>query len=126
MQRLLLALAFALCSGAALAAINLNTATKDELVALPGIGPAKAQAILDYRNAHGPFKSIEEVKDIKGIGAKRFEKLKGELTVVGASAKPATRTAEKAPGPAARTAQRSVKGEVTAAAKRDVPENGKH
>ena len=73
---------------AALAAINLNTATKDELVALPGIGPAKAQAILDYRNAHGPFKSVEELKDVKGIGAKRFEKLKGELTVVGASAKP--------------------------------------
>ena len=59
---LMVALAFALCSGAALAALNLNTATKDELVALPGIGPAKAQAILDYRSAHGPFKAIEELK----------------------------------------------------------------
>ena len=104
MQRLLLALAFALCSGAALAAINLNTATKDELVALPGIGPAKAQAILDYRKAHGPFKSIEELKDVKGIGAKRFEKLKGELTVAGASTKPAQPSgdiAAKASGAAA-------------------------
>src|SRR4030095_15624724 len=95
MQRLLLALAFALWSGAALAALNLNTATKEELIALPGIGPAKAQAILDYRNAHGAFKSVEELKDVKGIGAKRFEKLKGELTV-GASAKAPAGAPEKA------------------------------
>jgi len=121
MQRLLLALAFALWSGAALAAINLNTATKDELVALPGIGPAKAQAILDYRKAHGPFKSIEEVKDVKGIGARRFEKIKGELAIAGASAKPAARPGEKPVG----TSQRSVKGEVTVAAKQDVPAGGK-
>lgn len=115
MQRLLLAFAFALFSSAALAAINLNTATKDELVALPGIGPAKAQAILDYRSAHGPFKSVEELKDVKGIGAKRFEKLKSELTVVGASAKPAPPPAEKAGA----SPQRSAKGEVTMASKQN-------
>jgi competence protein ComEA len=128
MQRLLLAVAFALCAGSALAALNLNTATKEELVALPGIGPAKAQAIIDYRNAHGGFKTVEELKDVKGIGAKRFEKLKGELTVV-ASPKPGARPAEKsnaAPQPAARAseksgggAQRSAKGEVTMASKQD-------
>ncbi len=100
MKRLALLLALALCSATAFAAINLNTATKEELVALPGIGPAKAQAILDYRNSHGQFKSIEEVKDVKGIGAKRFEKLKGELTVVGASVKPSA-TAGRAIGAAA-------------------------
>ncbi len=121
MQRLLLALGLALFSGAALAAINLNTATKDELVALPGIGPAKAQAILDHRKAHGPFKSIEEVKDVKGIGAKRFEKLKGELTVVGVSAKPAASPGDKA----ATLPQRSAKGEVTAAVRREAPAGGK-
>ena len=122
MQRLLLAFAFALFSSAALAAINLNTATKEELVALPGIGPAKAQAILDYRSAHGPFKSVEELKDVKGIGAKRFEKLKSELTVVGASAKPAPRPAEKA----GTTPQRSAKGEVTMASKPDPQGTAKH
>jgi len=121
MKRLLLALAFALCSGSALAAINLNTATKDELIALPGIGPAKAQAILDYRSAHGPFKSVEELKDVKGIGAKRFEKLKAELTVVGASAKTAARPVEKAALPP----QRAATGEVTPAAKRDAATGGK-
>jgi competence protein ComEA len=113
MKRLALLLALALCSATAFAAINLNTATKEELVALPGIGPAKAQAILDYRNSHGQFKSIEEVKDVKGIGAKRFEKLKGELTVVGASVKPSARPAEQS------APQRMAKGSVTPAAKRD-------
>jgi competence protein ComEA len=76
-----LALAVTLPTQWAAAAINLNTATKDELIALPGIGPAKAQAILDYRSANGGFKSVEELKDVKGIGAKRFEKLKAELIV---------------------------------------------
>jgi len=121
MKRLFLALALALCSGAALAAINLNTATKDELVALPGIGPAKAQAILDYRSAHGPFKAVEEVKDVKGIGAKRFEKIKSELTVAGTSAKAAARPADKAAPPP----QRAAKGEVTTVAKRDATASGK-
>ena len=83
MRRLLLALGLLLCSGIAFGTVNINTATKDELVSLPGIGPAKAQAILDYRKAHGAFKTVEELKDVKGIGAKRFEKLRPELAVSG-------------------------------------------
>jgi competence protein ComEA len=121
MQRLLWVLTLVFCSGSALAAINLNTATRDELVALPGIGPAKAQAILDYRTAHGSFKSVEEVKDVKGIGAKRFEKLKGELAVTGVSTKPAARPGDKP----ALAPQRAARGEVTATAKRDVAATGK-
>jgi competence protein ComEA len=111
----------ALCSFAATAAINLNTATKDELVALPGIGPAKAQAIIDYRSKNGAFKSIEELKDVKGIGAKRYEKIKGELTVVGASAKPAAKPADGAPSKLtdASPPQRMAKGAVNTGAKRD-------
>jgi competence protein ComEA len=116
MVRSLLALALVLLSQWAVAAVNLNTATKEELIALPGIGPVKAQTILDYRKANGGFKSVEELKDVKGIGAKRFEKLKGELTVVGPSAKAAGRPAEKAGG----SPQRSAKGEVTMVGKQDV------
>ena len=81
MLRLLLACVLALASSLACAAVNLNTATRDELVELPGIGPAKAQAILDYRAQHGGFKSVDELKDVKGIGAKRFEKLRAEVSV---------------------------------------------
>jgi competence protein ComEA len=121
MKRLLLALALVFCSGSALAAINLNTATRDELIALPGIGPAKAQAILDYRSAHGPFKSVEELKDVKGIGAKRFEKLKGDLTVGGAAGKTAAGSADKA----ARPPQRAARSEATVTARQDAAKGTK-
>jgi competence protein ComEA len=103
MYRLLAVIALALITQAANAALNLNTATKDELIALSGIGPAKAQAILDYRTQHGGFKSVEELKDVKGIGAKRFEKLKPELTVGPAGVKTAAASRPDAkPAPAAK------------------------
>lgn len=89
----LAALLFALAIAApAAAAVNLNTATKDELVALPGIGPAKAQAIVDYRNQHGPFRSVDDVRKVKGIGEKLFLQIRPELTLTGgprAAASPA-------------------------------------
>jgi len=89
MIRLLVALVFAVASHVAYAVVNLNTATKEELVAVSGIGPARAQAILDYRAQHGAFKSVEELKDVKGIGARRYEKLKAEFGVVAPQGKPA-------------------------------------
>lgn len=60
--------------------INLNTATVGQLDTLPGIGPAYATAIIAYREQH-PFKTIEEIKDIKGIGDKTFEKLVNLITI---------------------------------------------
>ena len=56
--------------------LNLNAATEAELTTLPGIGPAKAQAILEYREQNGRFKSVDDLKNVSGIGEKTFEKLK--------------------------------------------------
>lgn len=61
--------------------ININTATKEELTALNGIGDAKAQAIIDYRNENGYFSSIDELLNVSGIGEKTFEKNKDLITV---------------------------------------------
>ncbi len=60
---------------------NINTASLEELEKLPGIGPSKARAIIDYRTTNGLFKDIEEIKNVKGIGEKTFEKLKDLITV---------------------------------------------
>ena len=56
--------------------ININTASKEELMTLPGIGEAKAMAILTYRQQNGPFSSIEEVKQVEGIKEAVFSKIK--------------------------------------------------
>lgn len=61
--------------------ININTAPADELDLLPGIGPSKAQAIIDYRKKNGPFNSIAEIQNVSGIGPKTFEKLRDLITV---------------------------------------------
>ena len=63
------------------APININTATLEELDTLSGIGPVIAQAIIDYRQANGPFTSIEQIKDVRGIGDALFEKIKDRITV---------------------------------------------
>lgn len=56
--------------------ININKADETELQNLPGVGPAKAAAIVEYRNTSGPFKTVDDLKNISGIGDKTFEKLK--------------------------------------------------
>ena len=61
--------------------ININTADATELDKLPGIGPAKAADIISYRQSNGGFQSIEELKDVKGIGDKTFENMKDLVTV---------------------------------------------
>lgn len=102
MSRWSIALALALASQLAAAAVNLNTATKEELVAVSGIGPARAQAILDHRSQHGAFKSVDELKDVKGIGARRYETLKGEFTVSPVAGKAAPRADAKGQAVAAK------------------------
>ena len=61
--------------------ININTASKAELMDLPGIGSVLAGRIIDYRNQKGPFSSIEEILRVSGIGEKKFEAIKEKITV---------------------------------------------
>ena len=63
------------------ALINLNSANAAELEKLPGVGPAMATRILEYRQKSGGFKKIEELMNVKGIGEKSFFKLKSRITV---------------------------------------------
>ncbi|MFX3674445.1 MAG: helix-hairpin-helix domain-containing protein [Paenisporosarcina sp.] len=61
--------------------VNINTAEETELMSLPGIGPSKAKAIISYREDKGPFNSIEDMKNVTGIGDRTFESLQEFITV---------------------------------------------
>ena len=61
--------------------VNLNTATIEQLDTLPGVGEATANKIITYREENGGFKSIEDLKNVKGIGDKKFEEIKGNICV---------------------------------------------
>ncbi len=90
MKRFFQTLLFSLLlAGHALAAgVNLNTADAEALAeALDGVGPAKAQAIVAYREANGPFKSVDELVKVKGIGLKTVERNRDRMSVSSAAAK---------------------------------------
>lgn len=61
--------------------VNINTADQAQLDTLPGIGSSLAQRIIEYRETNGPFKAIEDLKDVSGIGDKNFENMKDRITV---------------------------------------------
>jgi competence protein ComEA len=66
--------------------VNLNTATAEQLQKLPGVGPKVAARIIEYRQKNGPFKKIEELMNVRGVGEKSFLKLKDQITVASAKA----------------------------------------
>ena len=95
-KRMKLAWALILCLGLALAPaaamaqkskialtekVNINTATAEQLQTLPGVGPALAKTIIDHRTKSGKFNKIEELINVKGIGEKKFQKMKDRLVV---------------------------------------------
>ena len=61
--------------------ININTASKNELMDLPGIGPSLVENIIEYRNNNGVFHSIEDIMNVSGIATGRFERIKDKITV---------------------------------------------
>ena len=61
--------------------INVNSATLREIESLYGIGSEKAQAIIDYREQHGPFKTVDDLLKVKGIGTKTLENIRHRITV---------------------------------------------
>lgn len=61
--------------------VNLNTATAEQLQSIPGIGPSTAKSILEYRAKVGKFSKIEEIINVRGIGEKKFQKIKDRLAV---------------------------------------------
>ena len=83
MNKIYALLAGFLLAGSAFAAVNITTATKSELEALPEVGPARAQAIIDYRTKNGPFKTGEDLKKVDGVGDKNFMEMKDKIATSG-------------------------------------------
>ena len=71
---------------ASTAIVNLNTASATDLEGLPGIGAKTAARIVEYRQKNGPFKKVEELMNVRGVGEKNFLKLKPQITVAPAKA----------------------------------------
>jgi competence protein ComEA len=96
LRRMRLAWAIVLCVGLVVAPItalaqqgsapsnekvNLNTATLEQLQTLPGVGPAIAKSIVEYRTKVGKFSKIEDILNVKGIGEKKYQRMKDRLTI---------------------------------------------
>ena len=63
------------------AAVNLNLGSADDLQVLPGVGPALAERIVAYREAQGPFETVDQLAEVKGIGSRSLEKIRGSVTL---------------------------------------------
>lgn len=115
MKKLLLVLAMWLAMvGAALAQININTATKEQLDGLKGIGPAKAQAVIDYRTKNGPFKTVDDLEKVSGIGPATMKDIRNDITVTGGTAPAKAAKTEKAADKAAKKTEAKEPAKVDA------------
>ena len=112
---LVFAIWFAL-SGVALAAVNINTATKEELMTVKGIGEKRAQEIIDYRKKNGNFKSVDDLEKVPGVGPGLMKQIRSQVTVTGktstdkTAAKPAD---DKSKSTAAKTSESSKSTSTT-------------
>lgn len=123
MRKLLLVLAlwFAI-AGAAFAAVNINTATKEELTTLKGIGDKKAQAIIDYRKKNGAFKTVEDLEKVEGIGPGTMKQIRSQIAVSGKTTVDKPEKAAKAKGDAMKSD--TAKEKVAAKSKADEKAKG--
>jgi comEA protein len=112
--RVLLCLSLLLCLSATISAnkkkppvkpVNINRATSEELQQVPGIGPATAQKILPMRKSYGPFKSVDDLLAIRGLGQKRLDDMRKYLTVGKPSAPDQSTTGERTKYFSARTSR---------------------
>jgi competence protein ComEA len=84
MKKLLLALVMCLVlAGSAAAAVNINTASKEELTSLKGVGDKRAQEIIDYRKKNGDFKSVDDLEKVPGIGPGIMKQIRSQVSVSG-------------------------------------------
>ena len=84
MKKLFLALIMCVAlAGTAAAAVNINTASKEELTTIKGIGDKRAQEIIDYRKKNGDFKSVDELEKVPGIGPGTMKQIRSQVTVSG-------------------------------------------
>lgn len=123
---LLFALAGLLCVGQAIARVNVNTATAEELETLDGIGPVRAQLIIDYRRQNGPFKNLDDLRKIPELRGAVAEGLKGRITYRGetkisGSERSAKSDEAKAEKPAAKPLDQPVAPAAPAASKAPRP-----
>jgi len=109
-------------AGAAMAAVNINTATKEELTTLKGIGEKKAQAIIDYRKKNGDFKSVDDLEKVEGIGPGTMKQLRSQLSVTGKTTIDKPEKAAKAKGDAMKADK--AKEQVAAKSKADDKSKG--
>ena len=83
-------------SGAAVAAVNINTATKEELTSIKGVGEKRAQDIIDYRTKNGPFKTVDDLEKIPGVGPGLMKRIRSQVSTSGKTMidKPAQKTTQ--------------------------------
>ena len=115
MRKLILALFMSLTlSGIALAAVNINTASKEELTSIKGVGDKRAQDIIDYRTKNGPFKSIDDLEKVPGVGPGLMKQIRPQLTTTGKTVveKSPTKAAKGKSADAPKAAVESAKGDA--------------
>jgi competence protein ComEA len=96
-------------TGLAFAVVNINSASKEQLETLEGVGPVKAQAIIDYRKKNGPFKKVDDIKKVDGIGEATFSAIKKDLVLSGTTTGAGKPAEKKAPATAEKKVEEKKK-----------------